>query len=353
MIGIITNDSLDISVDDTIEAKVAQSIKAEEGQINPLNDKPFPQNYRDILASRQDLPTSSHRVAFMKAYHANNAIIVKADTGSGKSTQIPGYLLMDDHKAEGAIACTQPRRLAATSVAGRVAKELDVELGEEVGYRVQFDEKTKPGVTKIVYLTGGMLLANHYSNPEHSKFRCIIIDEAHERTVNTDILMAHLKKLLTKRPELKVIIMSATMDAGKFSEDFNNVPIFEGRSFPVRTIYMESPVQWILETTAHLIQHIHDKEDPGDILVFLSGVDEIQFVASAAANANQDLDVIPLYGTLSPAEQRKAFEPSSKRKCIIATNIAETSTAFPNTAYIIENGFRGPLTTAPVHTLIY
>ncbi|KAK6821129.1 pre-mRNA-splicing factor ATP-dependent RNA helicase PRP43 [Apiospora arundinis] len=318
-----------ISVDDTIEAKVAQSIKAEEGQINPLNDKPFPQNYRDISASRQVLPTSSHRVAFMKAYHANNAIIVKADTGSGKFTQIPGYLLMDDHKAERAIACTQPRRLATTSA--------------------------KLGVTKIVYLTDGILLVNHYSNPELSKFRCIIIDEAHERTVNTDILMAHLKKLLTKRPELKVIIMAAKMDAGKFSEHFNNNPIFEvsGRSFPVRTIYMESPVQWILQTTAHLIQHIHDKEGPGDILVFLSGVDEIESVASAAANANQNLDVIPMYGTLSPAEQQKAFEPSSKRKCIITTNIAETSTVVPNTTYVMENGFRGPLTTAPVPTLIY
>lgn len=256
------------------------------------------------------------------------------------------------------IACTQPRRVAAMSVAQRVADEMDVKIGEEVGYSIRFEDMTGPK-TMLKYMTDGMLLREAMHDHEMSRYSCIILDEAHERTLATDILMALLKQVAARRPDLKIIIMSATLDAQKFQRYFNDAPLLAvpGRTHPVEIFYTPEPEKDYVEAAIRTVLQIHASESDGDILLFLTGEDEIE---DACRKINLEADeltrevdagpliVYPLYGTLPPQQQQRIFDkapgPTRKggrpgRKCIISTNIAETSLTIDGIVYVVDPGF--------------
>jgi pre-mRNA-splicing factor ATP-dependent RNA helicase DHX15/PRP43 len=293
-------------------------------------------------------------------FHRTQFLVFVGETGSGKTTQIPQFVLYDDiPQLRGKmVACTQPRRVAAMSVAQRVAQEMDVELGEEVGYSIRFEEKSGPK-TILKYMTDGMLLREAMTDHDLNRYSVLILDEAHERTLATDILMGLLKEVIKRRPDLKIIIMSATLDAQKFQSYFENAPLLAvpGRTYPVEIFYTTEPEKDYLEASIRTVLQIHANEPEGDILLFLTGEEEIE---DACRRINidvnemiQDADagpmkVYPLYGTLPPQQQQRIFEPAPPprtkdgrpgRKCIIATNIAETSLTIDGIVYVVDPGF--------------
>ncbi|OCH84806.1 P-loop containing nucleoside triphosphate hydrolase protein [Obba rivulosa] len=265
------------------------------------------------------------------------------------------------------VVCTQPRRLAATSVAKRVANEMDVHLGKEVGYSVRFEDMTEPGTTFLKYMTDGMLMREAMNNPTLAGYSTVIIDEAHERTIATDILMGLLKSLAKRRSDLKIIIMSATLDTSKFRSFFANsttkepAPLLKipGRPYPIKTLYLSRLDQDYVKMAIRTTLRIHTKEDPGDVLVFLTGEEEIEdacrmITLKAEGLMNQSpnsvgpLVCVPLYSSLSPSEQARAFEPPPParkrggppgRKVVVATNVAETSLTIDGIVYIVDSGF--------------
>eukprot|EP00842_Homolaphlyctis_polyrhiza_P002021 jgi/Hompol1/281/HPOL_003619-RA len=257
------------------------------------------------------------------------------------------------------IACTQPRRVAAMSVAKRVADELDVTLGQQVGYSIRFEDCTSNS-TMLKYMTDGMLLREAMTDPKLSRYSTIILDEAHERTLQTDILMGLIKRICNERADLKLIVMSATLDAEKFQKYFNDAPLMvvPGRTFPVEIYYTPEAEPDYLEAAIRTVLQIHTCEDPGDILVFLTGEEEIEeacrkirgeseALAAATPNAVGDLLVVPLYSSLPPAQQQKIFAdaPVARagrppgRKVVVSTNIAETSLTIDGIVYVIDPGF--------------
>lgn len=293
-------------------------------------------------------------------YHKSQILVFVGETGSGKTTQIPQYVLYDElpqlnHKL---VACTQPRRVAAMSVAQRVADELDVTLGEEVGYSIRFEDRTGPK-TILKYMTDGMLLREAMHDHMMSRYSCIILDEAHERTLATDILMALLKQLAQRRPDLKIIVMSATLDAQKFQKYFYEAPLLAvpGRTHPVEIYYTPEAEKDYVEAAIRTVLQIHASEPEGDILLFLTGEEEIEDTCRKISLEVDDMIreadcgpmmVYPLYGTLPPHQQQKIFDPAPKplkkggkpgRKCIISTNIAETSLTIDGIVYVVDPGF--------------
>lgn len=300
------------------------------------------------------------RQEFLDLYHKSQILVFVGETGSGKTTQIPQYVLYDElpHLNRKLIACTQPRRVAAMSVAQRVADELDVNIGSEVGYSIRFEDKTSPK-TILKYMTDGMLLREAMHDHEMSRYSCIILDEAHERTLATDILMALLKKIAKRRPDLKIIVMSATLDAQKFQRYFYDAPLLAvpGRTHPVEIFYTPEPEKDYVEAAIRTVLQIHATEDEGDILLFLTGEEEIEDTSRKISLEVDEMiretdcgpmKVCPLYGTLPPHQQQKIFEPApppSKkggrpgRKCIISTNIAETSLTIDGIVYVVDPGF--------------
>jgi ATP-dependent helicase HrpA len=306
-----------------------------------------------------DLPVSQRRLEILEAIRDNQVVVIAGATGSGKTTQIPKMCL---ELGRTSIAHTQPRRIAARAVAERIAEELKVELGGLVGYQVRFTDKAGAD-TKVKVMTDGILLnaMQRYRNLE--PYDTIIIDEAHERSLNIDFLLGYLKQLLPKRPDLKVIVTSATIDPASFSKHFNDAPIIEvsGRTFPIEIRYLETareagddtdPDE---ETTASdyldgILNALDDlKNEPeGDTLVFLSGESEIRDAQEAiegritSGALGKGVEVLPLYGRLSAAEQHRVFETSKlvglKRRIILATNVAETSLTIPNIKYVIDAG---------------
>ncbi|KAJ3057431.1 DEAH-box ATP-dependent RNA helicase prp43, partial [Rhizophlyctis rosea] len=262
------------------QTTAAQAEAWEDGETNPfVIGKPFSQRYRDILKKRRGLPVHKQRDEFLELMHNNQIIILVGETGSGKTTQIPQFLLYDEqpqHQRK-MIACTQPRRVAAMSVAKRVAEELDVELGKQVGYSIRFEDCTSHE-TVLKYMTDGMLLREAMTDPMLERYSAIMLDEAHERTLSTDILMGLLKKIAENRKDLKIIVMSATLDAGKFQKYWNDAPLLvvPGRTFPVEIYYTPEPERDYLEAAIRTVLQIHTCEDPGDILVFLTGEEEIE-----------------------------------------------------------------------------
>ncbi|KAI2471541.1 P-loop containing nucleoside triphosphate hydrolase protein [Annulohypoxylon bovei var. microspora] len=337
-----------------------QAFEAEDSDNNPFTGEPHSQQYFGILKSRRNLPVHKQRQEFLDLYHKSQILVFVGETGSGKTTQIPQYVVYDElpHLNRKLVACTQPRRVAAMSVAQRVANELDVTLGEEVGYSIRFEDKTS-SKTMLKYMTDGMLLREAMHDHDMSRYSCIILDEAHERTLATDILMALLKQVTKRRPDLKLIVMSATLDAEKFQRYFFDAPLLAvpGRTFPVEIFYTPEPEKDYVEGAIRTVLQIHAGEDEGDILLFLTGEEEIEDtcrkISLEADELVRETDcgpmvVYPLYGTLPPHQQQKIFDaappPLKKggkpgRKCIVSTNIAETSLTIDGIVYVVDPGF--------------
>ncbi|KAK7680935.1 hypothetical protein QCA50_015987 [Cerrena zonata] len=309
----------------------------------------------DIRETRMSLPVYKLRDSFLQSVEKHQILIVVGETGSGKTTQLPQYLNEAGYsKGKNGekliIGCTQPRRVAATSVAARVSDEMGCKLGEEVGYNVRFDDNSSP-LTIVKYLTDGMLLREFLTDPELLKYGAIMIDEAHERTVSTEIILSLLKDIIKIRPDLKLIVASATINAKKFSDFFNGAPIFNipGRRFPVEIHYTKNPEANYIQAAITTIFQIHTTQDmQGDILVFLTGQEEIESMEEALNEAREklgnlinDLIVAPIYANLPPDLQKRIFEPtpSDSRKVVLATNIAETSITIDGIAYVIDPGY--------------
>ncbi|KAF2973401.1 hypothetical protein GQX73_g141 [Xylaria multiplex] len=298
---------------------------------------------------RESLPVFAFRDQLIKAVHENQILIVVGETGSGKTTQLTQYLDEAGFSNDGMIGCTQPRRVAAMSVAKRVAEEVGCELGQEVGYTIRFEDKTSPS-TRIKYMTDGMLEREILIDPDVRRYSVIMLDEAHERTISTDVLFALLKKTLKRRPDLKIIVTSATLDADKFSEYFNQCPIFTipGRTFPVEILYSREPESDYLDAALVTIMQIHLTEPSGDILLFLTGQEEIDtsceilYERMKALGPNvPELIICPIYSSLPTEVQSRVFDPAppGARKVVIATNIAETSITIDGIYYVVDPGF--------------
>ncbi|KAK0637064.1 pre-mRNA-splicing factor ATP-dependent RNA helicase prp22 [Bombardia bombarda] len=302
-----------------------------------------------IKQQRESLPVYAFRDRLIEAIHQNQILIVVGETGSGKTTQLTQYLAEAGFTNNGIIGCTQPRRVAAVSVAKRVSEEVGCTLGQEVGYTIRFEDCTSPA-TKIKYMTDGMLQREILIDPELRRYSVIMLDEAHERTIATDVLFALLKKTMKVRSDLKVIVTSATLDADKFSEYFNQCPIFTipGRTFPVEILYSREPESDYLDAALTTVMQIHLSEPVGDILLFLTGQEEIDtsceilFERMKALGPNvPELLILPVYSALPSEMQSKIFDPAppGSRKVVIATNIAETSITIDHVYYVIDPGF--------------
>ncbi|KAI5798953.1 P-loop containing nucleoside triphosphate hydrolase protein [Geopyxis carbonaria] len=338
-----------------------QAMKAEDGPENPFNGNHLSKNYFKILHTRRNLPVHAQRAEFLELFHSTQILVFVGETGSGKTTQIPQFVLFDDlpHlNGRKQVACTQPRRVAAMSVAKRVADEMDVVLGEEVGYNIRFEDKTGPK-TILKYMTDGMLLREAMNDHNLDRYSCIILDEAHERTLATDILMGLLKEVAERRPDLKIIIMSATLDAQKFQSYFNDAPLLAvpGRTHPVEIFYTPEPERDYVEAALRTVLQIHATEKEGDILLFLTGEEEIEDACRKIRLEADELlretdcgpmEVYALYGTLPPQQQQKIFDPAPPprtpngtpgRKVVVSTNIAETSLTIDGIVYVVDPGF--------------
>ncbi|QDS73353.1 hypothetical protein FKW77_006961 [Venturia effusa] len=302
-----------------------------------------------IKEQRESLPVYKFRNQLLEAVRANQLLIVVGDTGSGKTTQLTQYLAEAGFANDGIIGCTQPRRVAAMSVAQRVADEVGCKLGHEVGYTIRFEDQTGPD-TKIKYMTDGILQREILLDPMLNRYSVIMLDEAHERTIATDVLFGLLKKTLKRRPDMKVIVTSATLDADKFSAYFYQCPIFSipGRTFPVEIMYSREPESDYLDAALVTVMQIHLTEPPGDILLFLTGKEEIDTSCEIlhermkALGPNvPELIILPIYGALPSEVASRIFEPapSGSRKVVIATNIAETSITIDGIYFVIDPGF--------------
>ncbi|MFT7558741.1 MAG: ATP-dependent helicase HrpA [Flavobacteriales bacterium] len=302
------------------------------------------QNHSLKLDFPESLPVSGKRDDIELAIRNNQVLILAGETGSGKTTQVPKMCVSAGLGRRGIIGHTQPRRIAARTVACRIAEETQVELGSGVGYQVRFNDNSSPA-SLIKLMTDGILLAEIQRDPLLLDYEVLIIDEAHERSLNVDFLLGYLKRLLKKRPELKVIITSATIDLERFSKHFDNAPVIEvsGRSFPVEVNYrpwldrFEDETSAIVALTEEI--QVRSGRERGDILIFLSGEREIRELSLAIKKAEiPHLDVLPLYARLSVAEQNKIFNPGKGQRVILSTNVAETSITVPGIRYVIDTG---------------
>ena len=305
-----------------------------------------------LAASRRLLPIWEARKALLAAVAKAPALVLSGETGCGKTTQIPQFLLAAGYAEDGLIGVTQPRRVAAMSVARRVAEEMGVDLGDRVGYSVRFDDCTSES-TKIRYVTDGMLLREAVVNPALRRYAVIIIDEAHERSLQTDMMLAILKRAQASRAAgrkpLKLIVMSATLETETFCAYFGDAPAVQvlGRQFPVAALYAPAPQPDYLEAATTAAMQVHAEEAAGDILVFLTGQEDIEAVGKAIREraaklppGSAALSVHPLYAALPPAVQLRALRPATNgiRKVILATNIAETSVTIDGVVYVIDCG---------------
>ena len=332
--------------------------------------------HRSIQESRKTLPIYRFREDLMNAIREHQVLIIEGETGSGKTTQLTQYLYEegfceaevdededdeDDNEIDlpgvkkkpktkkMMIGCTQPRRVAAMSVAARVAEEMNVKLGREVGYSIRFEDCSSER-TVIKYMTDGMLLREFLSEPDLASYSVLIVDEAHERTLHTDILFGLVKDIARFRPKLKLLISSATLDAEKFSQFFDDAPIFRipGRRFPVDIYYTKAPEADYVDAAVVTVLQIHVTQPLGDILVFFTGQEEIETSHEMLLERTRrlgskikELVILPIYSTLPSDMQIKIFEPAppNGRKVVLATNIAETSLTIDGIVYVIDPGF--------------
>ncbi|KAK6166438.1 hypothetical protein SNE40_023128 [Patella caerulea] len=304
---------------------------------------------KSIIEQRQSLPIYKLKDELIKAVNDNQILIVIGETGSGKTTQITQFLAEAGYTTRGKIGCTQPRRVAAMSVAKRVAEEFGCRLGQEVGYTIRFEDCTGPE-TKIKYMTDGMLLRECLIDGDLMSYSIIMLDEAHERTIHTDVLFGLLKAAVKKRPDLKLIVTSATLDAVKFSQYFFEAPIFTipGRTYPVEVLYTKESETDYLDASLITVMQIHLTEPPGDILLFLTGQEEIDSACEilyermkALGAEVPELIILPVYSALPSDMQTRIFDPAppGSRKVVIATNIAETSLTIDGIYYVVDPGF--------------
>ncbi|XP_015914120.1 pre-mRNA-splicing factor ATP-dependent RNA helicase PRP16 [Parasteatoda tepidariorum] len=303
---------------------------------------------KSILQQRQFLPAFAVRQELLNVIRDNSVIIIVGETGSGKTTQLTQYLHEDGYSKYGMIGCTQPRRVAAMSVAKRVSDEMHVQLGEEVGYAIRFEDCTSEK-TIIKYMTDGILLRESLRESDLDNYSAIIMDEAHERSLNTDVLFGLLREIVAHRQDLKLIVTSATMDATKFSNFFGNVPTFTipGRTFPVELFFSKNPVEDYVNAAVNQVLQIHLQPTFGDILVFMPGQEDIEVTCELVAerlgaieNAPQ-LAILPIYSQLPSDLQAKIFQkaPDGVRKCVVATNIAETSLTVDGIMFVVDSGY--------------
>lgn len=305
---------------------------------------------KSIAQQRAVLPIAKLKSQLMSAISSNQILIVVGETGSGKSTQMTQYLLEEGYtKGNKRIGCTQPRRVAAMSVAKRVAEEQGCLLGEEVGYTIRFEDCTS-NETKIKYMTDGMLLREVLTDGDLSQYSVIMLDEAHERTIATDVLFGLLKGCVKRRKDLKVIVTSATLDAEKFSSYFFNCDIFTipGRLFPVEVFFSKSAISDYIEESLNTVMRIHLTEPAGDVLLFLTGQEEIDTAAEILYERMKklgtnvpELIILPVYSALPSEMQTRIFDPApmGSRKVVIATNIAEASLTIDGIYYVVDPGF--------------
>jgi len=298
-----------------------------------------------VIRYPENLPVSQKKQDIANAIRDNQVVIVAGETGSGKTTQLPKICLELGRGITGLIGHTQPRRLAARTVADRIADELETSLGGCIGYKVRFNDQVSE-TTQVKLMTDGILLAEIQQDRLLMQYDTIIIDEAHERSLNIDFLLGYLRELLPRRPDLKVIITSATIDPQRFSKHFNNAPVIEvsGRTYPVEVRY-RPVVEEADDTDRDQLQAIFDavdelgKESRGDILIFMSGEREIRDTADALNRRDlAHTEVLPLYARLSNAEQNRVFQSHAGRRIVLATNVAETSLTVPGIKYVIDPG---------------
>ncbi|HFG1637540.1 TPA: ATP-dependent RNA helicase HrpA [Vibrio cholerae] len=332
----IKNESARNAVFDEIALDIAQSMMVVEQRKQQMPKIEYPAL----------LPVSQKRDDIAQAIAHHQVVIVAGETGSGKTTQLPKICAELGRGKYGLIGHTQPRRLAARSVANRIAEEMETELGGFVGYKVRFTDQISDQ-TQIKLMTDGILLAEIQNDRFLNQYDTIIIDEAHERSLNIDFILGYLKQLLPRRPDLKVIITSATIDPERFSKHFSNAPIIEvsGRTYPVEVRYRPLARDDDSESDRDQLEGIFQAVDElcdeglGDILIFMNGEREIRDTADALSKRNlRDTEIVPLYARLSAGEQNKIFQPHAGRRIVLATNVAETSLTVPGIKYVIDPG---------------
>lgn len=320
------------------ENKLLASIARREQRLKALPKPSF----------NQSLPVTERKAEIAQAIKDNQVIILSGETGSGKTTQIPKICLELGRGVQGLIGHTQPRRIAARTVATRIAEEFKSQIGDVVGYKVRFHDQVKADKSYIKLMTDGILLAETQNDKFLNQYDTIIIDEAHERSLNIDFLLGYLKQLLPKRPDLRIIITSATIDTERFSKHFDDAPVIEvsGRTYPVEVRYQPpmdddeeqrdyDMIRGIIDATDELC-----REGQGDILIFLSGERDIREVSEALRKHRPDqTDILPLFARQSSAEQNRVFKTGGKRRIILSTNVAETSLTVPGIRYVIDPGY--------------
>ncbi|KAM5542240.1 hypothetical protein V8D89_004113 [Ganoderma adspersum] len=347
--------------DEEMEAEAAADEKAKQGKEEDYKgDSKFASHLktaagvsvfartRTLKEQREYLPAFACREELMKVIRENQVIVVVGETGSGKTTQLAQFLYEDGYCSFGMIGCTQPRRVAAMSVAKRVSEEMECKLGSTVGYAIRFEDCTSPD-TKIKYMTDGVLLRESLNEGDLDRYSIIILDEAHERSLSTDVLMGLLRKILSRRRDLKLIVTSATMNAEKFSNFYGNAPTFTipGRTFPVEIFHAKSPCEDYVDSAVKQVLQIHLSLPPGDILVFMTGQEDIEVTCQVVQERLSQLDdpaplaVLPIYSQMPADLQAKIFEPTpdGRRKVIVATNIAETSLTVDGILFVVDAGY--------------
>jgi len=301
---------------------------------------------KTIKQQREYLPIYSVREELLTIIRDNRIVVIVGETGSGKTTQLTQYLYEENYSAYGLIGCTQPRRVAAVSVAKRVSEEMECELGSKVGYAIRFEDCTSND-TKIKYMTDGVLLRESLNDPDLEQYSCIIMDEAHERSLNTDVLFGILKKVVSRRRDLKLIVTSATMNAKRFSEFFGNAAVFDipGRTFPVEYKFSKTMYEDYVDAAVKQAIEVHLRFPRGDILVFMTGQEDIEATCLLVherllklGEGVPKLSILPIYSQLPSDFQARIFEKTDARKCIVATNIAETSLTLDGVKYVIDTG---------------
>jgi ATP-dependent helicase HrpA len=315
-----------------------------------------------VLGSDPDLPITAKKSELIESIRNHPVLIVAGETGSGKTTQLPKFCLAAGRGVFGAVAVTQPRRIAAITVGNRIAEELGEPIGQTVGYKIRFSD-TSQAQTRIKIMTDGILLAEAHNDPLLYQYDTVIVDEAHERSLNIDFILGILKTLLARRRDLKVIITSATIDTRKFSEAFADAPVIEvsGRLYPVETRYLapseDDEETGHIEMAVRAVEKLMRERRRGDILVFMPTEQDIRDTCDLLEGRRWDaIRIMPLFARLSAAEQQRVFQSDGRRKIIVATNVAETSITIPGIHYVIDSGLariaqytpRSRTTTLPV-----